>query len=233
MLLGVRTPAVVLRRHVVVALATVALGFGAWQLYGSWSPDMRLWKAFGVASMGLLWFTIVIGPVAKLWRAANRLVPWRRETGIWFALSGLMHGYLVWDGWARWDVAALLGYQYSADLGSYLRAEPGFGLANLLGLVAVMLGAVLAATSFDRVVAYLGIGSWKWLHTLAYAAFYLVALHVIYFAFIHYTPSPTRMTVYDPNPLRYYYLALLVSAAGAQAFAFARTVTRQRSVGAF
>jgi len=63
--------------------------------------------------------------------------------------------------------------------------------------------------------------------------FYLVALHVIYFAFMHYSPSPTRMTMYEPNPLRYLYLALLISVTSAQSAAFVATVWRRRSVGAF
>ena len=70
------------------------------------------------------------------------------------------------------------------------------------------------------------------MHTLAYAAFYLVALHLIYFAFLHYSPSPVRMTLYEPNPLRYYYIALLVTAVGTQAVAFVMTVSRRRRVGA-
>ncbi|WP_329812640.1 hypothetical protein, partial [Streptomyces sp. GSL17-113] len=63
--------------------------------------------------------------------------------------------------------------------------------------------------------------------------FYLVAMHVVYFAFIHYSPSPTRMTMYEPNPLRYYYLLLLLTAAATQAAAFVMTVWRRRTVGAF
>jgi len=232
MLLGVRTWGAVTRRHLIVALVAGAIGVGAWSLFSTWSPDMRLWKSFGVPAIGLLWFAVFVGPVARIWPRLGPIVPWRREAGIWFAIVSAVHGYLVWDGWARWDVAGLLGYQLSPESGMYLRAEPGFGLANLIGLVAALLGLALAATSFDRAVAFLGVSSWKWMHTLAYAAFYLVALHVTYFAFIHYSPSPTRMTEYEPNPLRYYYLALLLTAVGAQAAAFVTTVWRRRRVGA-
>lgn len=233
MLLGPRKWGAVLGRHLLVAATAGLLAFGAWLLYSTWSPDMRLWKAFGAASIGLLWFAVFIGPAAKLWKPLTRLVPWRRESGIWFAMTSALHGYLVWDGWARWDVAAFLGYQFSPEAGMYLRAEPGFGLANLLGLAAVLLGLILAATSFDGAVAFFGIASWKWLHGLAYVTFYLVALHVVYFAFIHYSPSPARMTLYEPNPLRYYYLALLISVTSVQSAAFVATVWRRRSVGAF
>lgn len=229
MLLGVRSPRNVLLRHAAVAAVAALLVFVVWQVHSSWSPDMRLWKAFGGASIALLWAALIIGPAARLWRPLARFVTWRRELGVWFALVSLVHGYLVWDGWARWDVAGLLGYQFSAEADMYLRAEPGFGLANLMGVVALTLGLALAATSFDRAVSFFGISSWKWMHTLAYAIFYLVTLHVLYFAFMHYTPSPVRMTDYDPNPLRYYYLAMIVSIALLQAAAFVKTVWLKRS----
>lgn len=190
---------------------------------------MRLWKSFGGASITLLWVALILGPAARLWRPLSRFVSWRRELGIWFALVSLVHAYLVWDGWARWDVAGLLGYQFSSEADMYLRAEPGFGLANLIGLVALTLALVMAATSFDRAVGFLGINSWKWLHTLAYAIYYLVTLHVIYFAFLHYTPSPAKMTAYPENPLRYYYLFMILSVSVLQAAAFVKTVWRKRS----
>ncbi len=233
MLLGTKSPGMVLGRHLVVMTVAVAMGLGAWALYSTWSPEMRLWKSFGVPSMGLLWFAVIVGPASRIWPVLTPVVRWRREAGIWFAVTSAVHGYLVWDGWARWDFAGLLGYQFSPEAQMYLRAEPGFGLANLLGLLALALGLVLAATSFDRAVAFFGIASWKWMHGLAYVIFYLVAMHVVYFAFIHYSPSPTRMTMYEPNPLRYYYLLLLLTAAATQAAAFVMTVWRRRTVGAF
>jgi len=95
---------------------------------------------------------------------------------------------------------------------------------------------VLAATSFDRAVSFLGISSWKWLHTFTYVIFYLVALHSVYFAFIHYTPSPHRVlmgqsTTYPENILRFAYLAMLLSVLLAQAAAFVKTVRQRRRVG--
>lgn len=231
MLLGVKSTKTVLIRHSVVAVIAALLVFGVWQANFTWSPDMRLWKAFGGASIILLWGALVIGPAARLWRPLNRFVSWRREFGIWFAIVSLVHGYLIWDGWARWDVAGLLGFQYSAEAEMFLRAEPGFGLANLMGVVAVLLGLMLAATSFDRAVSFFGISSWKWLHTLSYAIYYLVSLHVLYFAFLHFTPSPLRMTEYPDNPLRYLYLALILSIALIQAAAFVKTVWYKRTFG--
>lgn len=233
MLLGITTWRIALLRHLLVAVIAAALLALSWQAHNAWAPDMRLWKAFGTVTFGLLWFAVAIGPLARLWRPLTRLVAWRREAGIWFVVVAAVHGYLVWDGWARWDAWRLFGYEYVPELDQYLRFEPGFGLANVMGLVALALGLVLAATSFDKAVSFLGISSWKWLHSLVYAIFAIVALHVLYFAFIHYTPSPYRVmtgqaTQYPENPLTPFYVGMIAVVVVAQAFAFATTVVRRR-----
>jgi len=181
-----------------------------------------------------LWFALFIGPASRLWRPLTKLVSWRRESGIWLTVVALVHGFLILNGWARWGVLEFLGYQYVAEIDTYLRFEPGFGLANLMGLVALIFMVLLAATSFDKAVNYLGVSSWKWLHMLAITIFYLSALHVMYFAFIHFTPSPYRLiaglpTNYAPNPLRFVYAAAIVTVFTAQAGSYIATVRRQRS----
>ncbi len=233
MLLGIKSKKTIFLRHLLMASISAILAYLVWQLNSTWSLDMRLWKAFGGVTFALLWFTVFIGPMARLWRPLTRFITWRRESGVWFFLIGLIHAYLVLDGWARWGFWEFLGYQYAADLSMYLRAEPGFGLANLMGLFALTLGLALAATSFDKAVAFLGISSWKWLQMFAYVIFYISALHVIYFAFIHFTPSPQRVlmglpTDYPTNPLRFYYLFATLSVLIAQAGAFIKTVYQQR-----
>lgn len=205
-----------------------------WQINSTWSPDMRLWKSFGGASFALLWFTVFIGPAARLWKPLTRFITWRRESGVWFFLISLIHAYLILDGWVRWSAWEFLGYQYVAELDQYLRFEPGFGLANLMGLVALIFALTLAATSSDRAVSFLGTSSWKWLHMFAYVIFYLAALHVVYYAFIHYSPSPARIlmgqpTNYVDNPLRFYYLTAFLSVFVVQMWAFIKTVIQQRN----
>tara|TARA_B100000745_G_scaffold246781_1_gene168822 strand:- start:1041 stop:1754 length:714 start_codon:yes stop_codon:yes gene_type:complete len=233
MLLGIKNTKVVLLRHVGMAVVGGLLVYLVWSLNSTWSPDMRLWKAFGGASFFLLWFAVFIGPAAKLLPALNVVLSYRREAGVWFFLIALVHGYLILDGWVRWGVWEFFGYQYIAEVDTYLRVESGFGLANLLGLVALVFAFALAATSFDKAVNWLGIQSWKWLHVFAYVVFYLGAMHVVYYAFIHYTPSLTRAmqglpTNYPDNPLKYYYLLMLLSVLVVQLLAFIQTVRKQR-----
>ncbi len=234
MLLGIKSNKIILFRYSLIGSLSFLLIYIIWLLNSTWSPDMRLWKAFGGATFILLWFTVLIGPVAKLWKPLNKLITWRRETGVWFTILGLIHAYLILDGWVRWSAWEFFGYKYIPDLEIYLRSEPGFGLANLMGLIAIIFALALFATSFDRAVSYLGISSWKLLHMLAYLIFYIISLHVIYFAFIHYSPSPERVllgqpTNYPKNTLRFYYLIGILSVFFTQVLAFIKTVHQQRT----
>ena len=236
MLLGIKSTQTVIARHVAFAMISVLLVALVWQVNSTWSPDMRLWKSFGGAAFFLLWFAIFIGPAALLFTPIGRLVSYRREAGIWFFVIVLIHGYLIFDGWIRWSVWEFFGYQYFAEVESYLRVESGFGLANLASFIAFCFALVLAATSSDKAVNWLGVSSWKWLHGFAYVIFYLVVVHVVYFAFIHYTPSLNRTllgqpTNYPDNPLKYYYLFAMISVLLVQIAAFIMTVRRQRNAG--
>lgn len=179
---------VLLRHSAVAALAALLVG-GFWASRMEWSADMRLWRAIGDASLILLLITLLLGPAARLWRGPGLMLPWRRELGIWCALAALLHTLLVVSGWTQWSVTRLLGYEFIPQLGRDARLEPGFGLANLIGLVAVLWLLLLAATSSDRALRMLGAPAWKWLHNSAYVVLYLSLLHTVYFLSCT-TPSP-------------------------------------------
>lgn len=219
-----------LARHLAVAAVGSLVISVFWQSRPQWSAEMRLWKAVGDASLILLVITLAIGPAARLWRPVSRALPWRRETGIWFAVLATIHTVLIVHGWARWSVSRFLGYEFVAPLGRDARMEPGFGLANLVGLVALMWALVLAATSSDRALRRLGPSAWKWLHNGAQVIFYLVVLHVAYFLFIHYTASFHRAPP-PPDWFRLPFLLLSLALIGLQAAAFVRTVRRRNVSG--
>jgi len=184
---------------------------------------MRLWKAVGDAAFLLLLLTLTVGPLARLVRPATRLVAWRRQLGIWFAITASLHGLLVVHGWARWSLRRFLGYEVVPQLGREARMEPGFGLANLIGVTALVFALVLAATSSDWALRRLGAG-WKWLHHSALFVFYLSLLHAGYFLFLHYTMSFHKQ-IPPPDWFRMPFVALGVALVGLQAAAFARTVS--------
>ncbi len=214
-------------RHLIVGFITVILTLPFWFGRLDWDPEMRFWRVVGDSSFLLLFFTMVIGPLAKMWPSAGKLVPWRRETGIWFGLMAFLHTFLIWRGWARWDVWRFLGYEYIPELDRLARLEPGFGLSNIIGMAAVLLTLALVATSSNWAVNRLGASAWKWLQYGAYSVFYLVVLHAVYFLFLHYTLSFHRRVPDNPNWFRYPFLILSLLVPLLQTAAFIKTV-RQR-----
>lgn len=215
------------RPHVVAVLVAV-LGWGiGWATRANWSAEMRLWKAFGDSGLLLLIVTMSLGPIARIWKPLARLIPLRRAMGIWFAIVGALHTLLILNGWARWSFLRFMGFEYVDQLGRWARMEPGFGLANLIGAIAMVWGIGLALTSNDKAVKKLGARSWKWLHNAAHVVFYLVALHTAYFLFLHYTASFHRLPP-PPNPLRWPILILMLAVIAAQLIAFRLEVKRKR-----
>ena len=197
-----------------------------WASRPTWSPEMRLWKAAGDAAFGLLLLTLALGPLARLVRRTAPLLAWRRQLGIWFAITASLHGLLVVHGWARWSLRRFLGYEFVPQLGRDVRLEPGFGLANLIGLTALWFALVLAATSSDWAVQRLGRG-WKRLHHSALFVFYMSLLHAGYFLFLHYTAS-FHKRVPPPDWFRVPFLVLGGGLLALQAAAFLATTTDRR-----
>lgn len=214
-------------RHVATAAVAAVLIAGFWLGRLDWDPTMRLWRAFGDASIVLLFASLFLGPAARLWRRFGRILPWRREIGVWSAVTALVHTVLVLDGWVQWDPGRLMGYEFVAELDRTLRLEPGFGLANLIGLVAVAWILVLAATSSDWAMRTLGHEAWKWIHQGAHVIFYLAVLHAAYFLFIHYTASFHREPP-SPNWFRWPLLVMGITVAALQWMAFVKTARRRR-----
>ena len=221
-----------LLRHLLSGTIALLLTYVFWLTRPQWSAEMRLWRAVGDAGLILLLLALVIGPAARHWPMTAALVPWRRELGIWFGIMALGHTVLILAGWARWDVQRFLGYEFVPQLNRYARIEPGFGLANLIGLVAVGWTLVLMATSSNWAIEALGGQAWKWLQYGAYIVFYLVVLHTAYFLFMHYTPSFHRTPPTDQNWFRFPFLIVALAVPALQISAFARTVTRQKRAAA-
>jgi sulfoxide reductase heme-binding subunit YedZ len=120
-----------------------------------------------------------------------------------------------------------VGFEFVPQLNRTARLEPGFGLANLMGLVALAWLLILAVTSSDRAVRALGPAAWKWLQTGAYVVFYLSVLHAGYFLFLHYSLSFHK----PPAPSNWFRWPLVVmglTVVALQFAAFARTAVRKK-----
>jgi len=190
---------------------------------------MRLWRAIGDSSFILLLLLLALGPLSRYSRSLIKLLPWRRELGIWFAILAIAHTLLVLDGWVRWDWMRFFGYEFVEQLDRYARIEPGFGLSNMVGIIATLIALPLMITSANWAVKRLGGSSWKWLHYGAYTVFYLVVLHSLYFLFMHYTESFHRSVPEDLNWFRYPFLFGALVLVALQVAAFFSTVRQRRT----
>ncbi len=215
-------------RHVTMALISGGLVAGFWATRVSWVAEMRLWKAVGDASYVLLLVAVTLGPVSRLVPRTRSWLRWRRQIGIWFAIMATLHATLILNGWARWSLRRFLGYEFVPQLGREARLEPGFGLANLIGSMALLIALVLAATSSDRAIRRLGRPAWSWLHRLADTVLVLSLLHGSYFLFIHFTDSFHKA----PAPaVDWFAIPFLVSGLGVivvKSAAFYRSTTEVR-----
>lgn len=222
-------------RHAVVLALAAALVFAFWRSRMEWTPDMRLWRAVGDASFVLLALALAVGPLAVVWPRARPLVAWRRALGVGSALVASLHSYLVWDGWALWSLRRFFGYQNLSQAGGpdNIMVDPGFGLSNLMGTVALAWMLIIAATSSDRALRRLGARAWKYVQGFAYVVFYLVGLHVAYFLFLHYEPSVVSLVFQkatpEPNWARPWFVLAVLAVLGLQLAAFAKQVRRREA----
>jgi sulfoxide reductase heme-binding subunit YedZ len=210
-------------RHVLVAALGAAVLTAFWISRRDWSPEHRFWRATGDASLVLLMLSLAIGPLARLRPSLARWNPWRREIGIWAAVWAAVHTVTILDGWLRWDWLRLLGYEFVQELGRRARLEPGFGLANAVGALALVIVVVLAVTSSDLALRRIGGSGWRWLHQAAHTVLFLSVLHTAYFLFMHYTQSFHR----EPSPENWFRWPFVVSVLmlwGLQGVVFAREV---------
>ncbi len=165
-----------LGKHICVGLFSIGLAVIINYLFSvGWSTS------FARVSFFLLFLVLLIGPIMRLKKSKNLFSvfknpwTWRGELGIWFVITGLLHFYFAMSkGFINWNFMNALGGGIGGG---------GLGLANLIGLVALVLSLVLAVTSFNKVIKFLGIESWKWIQSFTYVVFYLVVGHLIYFQF--------------------------------------------------
>lgn len=215
------------RRHTLAILLAILLVYLFGVVHGQWS-DMHRWnKASADASFLLLTMTMAIGPSARLWPRMRRLVPVRRELGIYAIVLALIHTLIIFDGWIEWDFARLFGFEFHPGLGHYVMVQHGFGLANAIGLIALVYGMVLALTSTDRAVRLLGGPTWKFIQSAAYVLWALVVVHTAYFLYMHFLdfhrPTP------EPNPLQVWFAGLVVLVLGLRIGASVLTWRQRRN----
>jgi nitrite reductase/ring-hydroxylating ferredoxin subunit/DMSO/TMAO reductase YedYZ heme-binding membrane subunit len=164
----------------IVAVALFVAGFAAihWQLHPPNStPDaIDIWiRAFGTCAFVMLTIVLAIGPLARLDRRFLPLLCNRRHFGVLTFLVAAVHAWLMIQWYIADGSLANLPAELTnfADYGKFI----GFPF-KLLGIAALLVLFLMAATSHDFWLAFLTPPVWKALHMMLYAAYGLVVMHV-------------------------------------------------------
>jgi nitrite reductase/ring-hydroxylating ferredoxin subunit/DMSO/TMAO reductase YedYZ heme-binding membrane subunit len=132
-------------------------------------------RATGSCAFLMLTVILCIGPLARLNRKFLPLLYNRRHFGVLTFLIALTHGWLMIEWYAAQDALPDL----LAEIASLKGYDKFIGFPfKMLGLAALLVLFVMAATSHDFWLAFLGPPAWKALHMLLYAAYGLVVMHV-------------------------------------------------------
>jgi sulfoxide reductase heme-binding subunit YedZ len=159
---------------VIVAYLAIFVGVTAWTNPNA-TVETMLIRAFGTAALVSLHVVLCIGPLARLSPRFLPLLYNRRHLGVATFLLGLTHGtFSLVQFHAFGDVnplvSVLTGNPEVDRLGQF-PFEP-------LGLFALAIMFLLAATSHDFWLANLTAPAWKTLHMAVYLAYGLLVLHV-------------------------------------------------------
>ena len=139
------------------------------------TAETMLIRAFGTAALLLLHVVLSIGPLCRIDRRFLPLLYNRRHLGVTMFVLALAHGTL--------SIVQFHAFGDLDPLVSVLTANPRVDSLSQfpfqpLGLLALGILFLMAATSHDFWLANLSAPVWKALHMLVYAAYGLIVLHV-------------------------------------------------------
>jgi sulfoxide reductase heme-binding subunit YedZ len=155
--------------------AYVSLFFVIGKLTWNGSDEILLLRALGTCAFLLLHVVLCIGPLARFDPRFLPLLYNRRHLGVATYFMGLAHGALAtgyYHGFGNVNpLLSLLGTNTAYDS---LSAFP----FETLGIVALLVLFIMAATSHDFWQKNLGPSVWKAIHMAIYPAYCLLVLHV-------------------------------------------------------
>lgn len=136
--------------------------------------DLRI-RAFGTCAFLMLTIILSIGPLARLNSKFLPLLYNRRHFGVLTFLVAAFHAWSMVEWFAIQNALPNL-VQELTDWPSYFKfIDFPF---KTLGITALLILMVMAATSHDYWLSFLGPPVWKALHMAVYIAYGLVVLHV-------------------------------------------------------
>jgi nitrite reductase/ring-hydroxylating ferredoxin subunit/DMSO/TMAO reductase YedYZ heme-binding membrane subunit len=166
-----------------VLFAGVATFIAAFMTVSAWSNpptnlpewiDLRI-RAFGTCAFLMLTIILSIGPLARLDRRFLPLLYNRRHFGVLTFCVAALHAWFMVEWFIVLDALPKLAPDFTT-LGNYFKFI-GFPF-KALGLAALLILAVMAATSHDYWLAFLGPRAWKSLHMALYLAYGVLVMHV-------------------------------------------------------
>ena len=160
----------------ILAYLAAFVGFGA-AIHPNATIETHLIRGFGTAALLLLHIVLVIGPLCRLDRRFLPLLYNRRHLGVTMFLLALAHGvFSTIQFHALGDTNPLVSV-LSANHSWRSAAEFPF---EVLGVAALAILFVMAATSHDFWLRNLTAPIWKRLHMLVYVAYVLLIAHVAF-----------------------------------------------------
>ncbi len=212
------------RHLIVMLLASVSVYLI--EQSSNWN-EMHSWnRATGDTSLLMIACALIIGPLTKIFPKFGWIIPWRRELGIYAVILALIHIAIIIAGWIKWDLITLFGFESDPSLEGYVMTHQGFGLGNLLGLIAISYGILLAFSSNDLSQKFLGGSAWKFFQQMVYIFWMLVLLHTAYFLYFHFLDSHKSFP--EPSWLQIPFFILVTMIIFFRVVAYIKTVKRRR-----
>jgi len=213
-------------RHLLVIIMGVVGTYLFLELRAQWSEMHRWNRAIGDMSMVLVALSMAIGPLARLFPYFRKLIPLRRELGIHGVILGAVHTTIILIGWLNWDLVRLFGFELHPT-GVYVMVQQGFGIANLIGVIALLYGLVLAISSSNWSQKLLGASAWKFVQQGAYVLWMLLVVHTAYFLYFHFLDYHRNTP--EPNILQIPFAIMVSTILVLQLAAFLKTLQVRRN----
>ncbi len=207
-------------RHLLVLIFSIIGVYLFLESRAQWSEMHRFNRAVGDMSFVLIAISMAAGPLSRLVRVPFNLTLWRRELGIYGVILAIIHTVIILVGWVNWDLIRLFGFELHPQ-GMYVMFSQGFGLGNIVGIIALIYGIVLALSSNNVSQKFLGGTVWKFLQQGSYVLWMLIIIHTAYFLFIHFL-SYHRQTP-EPNWAQWPFVIIVLIVSLLQLFAFLKT----------
>lgn len=213
-------------RHLIVLILAVVGTYAFLETRAQWSPMHKWNRAMGDMSFVLIAFSMAIGPLSRLSSKFRGLVPFRREFGIYGVILAIIHTIIILAGWIQWDLIRLFGFQLHPS-GVYVMLQHGFGLANIVGIVALLYGIILAISSSNWSQRILSGTVWKFLQQGAYVLWMLIIIHTAYFLYLHFLDY--HRSVPEPNWLQLPFAIFVGIVVLLQMLAFIKTWSMKKN----